>query len=55
VSLQRLQLLAANDTPDTRSCALQETIRVYNHRLQEAQQQIFTVLSHDMGCALQED
>ena len=55
VSLQRLQLLAATDTSDTRSCALEETIRVYNHRLQEAQRQIFTVLSHDTGCAPQED
>jgi hypothetical protein len=55
VSLQRLQLLAATDTSDTRSCALEETIRVYNHRLQEAQRQIFTALSHDMGCAPQED
>lgn len=52
VSLQRLQLLAAADTSDTRSCALEATIRVYNHRLQEEQQQVFAVLSRDMGCPL---
>jgi hypothetical protein len=55
VSLQRLQLLVAADSPGTRSCPLEATIRVYNHRLQEEQQQIFAVLSRDMDCAPQEE
>jgi hypothetical protein len=55
VSLHRLQLLVAADTPGTRSCTLEATIRVYNHRLQEEQQQIFAVLSRDMDCASQQE
>ena len=50
VSLQRLQLLAAGDNPGVRACALASTIAIYNHRLQNEQQQILAALITDMGC-----
>jgi predicted Zn-dependent protease len=55
VSLHRLQLLAAAQTPDARACPLEATIRVYNHRLSEEQQQDLAVLSRDMACSMQEE
>jgi hypothetical protein len=55
VSLHRLRLLGAADTRDTSACSLEKTIRVYNHRLSEEQQQDLAVLSDDMDCSMGEE
>jgi hypothetical protein len=54
-SLHRLQLLAAGESPGNRGCPLTERIRVYNHRLQQDQQQVLAELSRDMGCPGQQE
>lgn len=50
VSLQRLQLLVASDTGSGRACSLYKHILVYDHRLDQTQQQSLAAFAGSKEC-----
>jgi hypothetical protein len=55
VSLHRLQLLAVSESGASRSCSLQQRIQVYDHRLEESQQQILAGFAGNNDCSGQQE
>ncbi len=55
VSLHRLQLLVASEAGASRSCSLQQRIEVYNHRLEQSQQQILAGFTGNKDCPGQQE